>query len=159
MWFPGFPGYSLHSTAVLWNTGMTKKKGKKGEGGVLKAFPSVVHFSSAYEALLFPLLCCLYHHNKAWCSILLQSTEGPVRDIIFCLLHLFEYNWRHADIWGFLLYTRKNQTIRMFVFMTGVSVFPMGGGDWHTKEEIDNSSKAFKLYWCTNGVSCQLDSS
>lgn len=63
-----------------------KKKEKRARGGrgvLLKAFPSVVHFFSAYEATLnAPPLRCLYQHNKTVRRTLLQGAQGPIRGIL-----------------------------------------------------------------------------
>lgn len=61
---------------------LVRQKKRGGKGVLLKAFPSVVHFFSAYEATLFPPLCCLYQHNKTVHSTLLQSVQGPIRGIL-----------------------------------------------------------------------------
>lgn len=60
-----------------------KKRARGGRGVLLKAFPSVVRFFSAYEATLnAPPLCCLYQHNKTVRRTLLQSAQGPIRGIL-----------------------------------------------------------------------------
>lgn len=160
MWFPDFPGCqqncSLPSRVqqcfikkmLVWQ----KKK------GYYRLSLELCIFFSACEALLLPPLRCLYQHNKMLYSMLLYCTEGPIS--------VTEITSQIYGVFSFVSKKKKKKKSGSCVVSLSVSLLSLcawhrgGVGDWHIKEETDNSSEALKLYWCIDdGVSCQLYSS
>lgn len=154
MWFPDFPDCqqkcALRSprTAVFYETLVWQKR-------VLKAFAGVVHFFSAYKALLFVPLCCFYQRNKTLYAILLYFTEQAIKSIIlsFVSFGLCNKNAKKKKM-DFPLFTRQNQVVWLFV-----CVYSLRGlcfGKWRQKRYKLRGFKTVLKYWQQHGAPAKL---
>lgn len=92
--------------------------------------------------MLLPPLCGLYQHNMRLYSKLLLGTER-LFSITTKVIH--KASIRYMGL-SFVYREKKHQDLVSVFYDCSVFVLDMGDGDWHMKEEIDNSSEALKLY-------------